>query len=156
LSVAVVLLAALLVAVLRLTKALKGPAPVSLDEPVATEPYVEGTADAAGEPFEKDGRWWFERGAELLVYEAGTGEWVPAASDEPSAVTVDATPEAEPIVELVPESEPPITIGTAREPAVVAPAHENPPDGTFWKCPSCGAINGSVSATCRMCFAARP
>ena len=27
---------------------------------------------------------------------------------------------------------------------------------SFWKCPSCGAVNGSTAATCRMCFSARP
>jgi cytoskeletal protein RodZ len=26
----------------------------------------------------------------------------------------------------------------------------------FWKCPSCGAVNGSTATSCRMCFAQRP
>ena len=27
---------------------------------------------------------------------------------------------------------------------------------SFWKCATCGAVNGSTTASCRMCFAARP
>jgi hypothetical protein len=29
-------------------------------------------------------------------------------------------------------------------------------EATFWKCASCGAVNGSTASTCRMCFAKRP
>ena len=25
-----------------------------------------------------------------------------------------------------------------------------------WKCPTCGAVNGSTATSCRMCFTARP
>jgi hypothetical protein len=27
--------------------------------------------------------------------------------------------------------------------------------GSFWKCASCGAINGSTATSCRMCFTPR-
>lgn len=36
------------------------------------------------------------------------------------------------------------------------PSAEPEAPGTFWKCPSCGAVNGSTATTCRMCFAQRP
>jgi ribosomal protein L40E len=27
--------------------------------------------------------------------------------------------------------------------------------GSGWKCPNCGAVNGSTATSCRMCFTAR-
>jgi hypothetical protein len=142
LGATVVLLIALLVAVLRLTKALKPPAHASAEKRARPG---KAQVDVTAEPFEADGRWWFQRGEELLVYEAGTGEWVPASGT--ADVVTDQT-------KYDTASEPTITAEAAREP-VIAPAHEGSDDGTFWRCPSCGAVNGSVSATCRMCFAAR-
>jgi hypothetical protein len=35
-------------------------------------------------------------------------------------------------------------------------AEEEPGQQGFWKCPTCGAVNGSTATSCRMCFAARP
>ena len=97
------------------------------EAPPAAQP-----ADLSGmpeeQPFERGGRWWFKRGQELLVYEEQTAQWVPAPATEIPA----AEPEPEP------------------EPA--GPATQS----GFWRCPSCGAVNGSTAATCRMCFAARP
>ena len=42
----------------------------------------------------------------------------------------------------------------AAEDEVTPQTHE--PTGSFWKCPSCGAVNGSTATTCRMCFSERP
>lgn len=79
------------------------------------------------QPFERDGRWWFKRGGELLVYDEGTGQWV--ASPQGAGATVATTQTA--------------------APAVQADAGEG------WKCSSCGAVNGSTATSCRMCFAPR-
>ncbi|HYP24178.1 MAG TPA: Ran-binding zinc finger domain-containing protein, partial [Actinomycetota bacterium] len=99
--------------------------------------------DPQEQPFERDGRWWFRRGDELLVYEEQTGQWV--AADEPSSsgsVSTEASAPAETQAEPAP-SEGQVT---TQQEAV----------GTFWKCPSCGAVNGSTATSCRMCFTARP
>ena len=94
------------------------PAPAQA-EPTTTpqEPVVEEPRD---QPFERDGRWWFRRGDELLVYDEGTGQWLQA-----------------------PQQAAPAASGEAAQ-------------GGFWKCPSCGAVNGSTAAACRMCFTPRP
>ena len=101
------------------------------------------------EPFQRDGRWWFKRGGELLVYNEGTAQWEPA--DRPAhwsggaATTTSVT--ATPVATAATSA--PQTAATAPQPAVGGA-------GTGWKCPSCGAINGSTAASCRMCFTARP
>lgn len=84
------------------------------------------------QPFERDGRWWFKRGGELLVYDEGTGQWVAAPGSGASAATT-ATQGAS------------TTVTTT----TVADAGEG------WKCASCGAVNGSTATSCRMCFAPR-
>ena len=113
------------------------------------EPEPANTATGAAaedpqeQPFERDGRWWFRRGDELLVYEEQTGQWV--AAGEPSSSGSVAT-----------------TSGAAAEPAAAGAAPEGQVTtqqeavGSFWKCPSCGAVNGSTATSCRMCFTARP
>jgi hypothetical protein len=156
------------------------------------------------EPFERDGRWWFKRGGELLVYDEKEGQWQPAPSTaapahtlapnptsaEAGAITAElaslsddspqryfepeATDEAgddatEP--ELEPELETPAATPVIEEPAAATETEATPAPassseepvqpvtewqaGSFWKCPSCGAVNGSTAASCRMCFAAR-
>ena len=102
------------------------------------------------QPYERDGRWWYRRGEELLVYDEQTGQWLqvegPARS---SGYTDTATGEqasyggAEALTG---------TIEHAQESPVVRAETS----GAFWKCPSCGAINGATSSSCRMCFATRP
>lgn len=100
-------------------------------------PVAQPAADAIPEeqPFERDGRWWFKRGDELLVYDEQTGQWQPAPANAAMTIGGGSRPAAQP------------SFGTGQA-----------GEGTsgFWKCPSCGAVNGSTSATCRMCFAARP
>ena len=58
--------------------------------PVSTPPEVDGALEVAAEPapelpqeeeavegpFEKDGRWWYQRGDELLLYDERTESWV--------------------------------------------------------------------------------
>ena len=84
------------------------------------------------QPFERDGRWWFKRGGELLVYDEGTGQWV-AAPGSGAAAVITGTQGAS------------TTVATT----TVADAGEG------WKCASCGAVNGSTATSCRMCFAPR-
>jgi hypothetical protein len=189
--------------------------PVAIDDTAETE---GGDAEEDSErPFERGGRWYFRRGGELLVYEEGTGEWVPASADEsvarqeverkaeeieastePAVAEVSDEP-AEAAAEVAVErndavaSEPSTSfagqpLATAEEEvatlggdsvgvegAAVATGFEEPGGGavdldeaaaaeepttrageTFWKCESCGAINGSTAASCRMCFSPRP
>jgi hypothetical protein len=117
-------------------------APAS-DEPFVPEP--EGALTAAWaydwardmpeeQPIERDGRWWFKRGGELLLYDETTAQWVPA-----------------PMPEAPGGSEPAGDSNGAEFGGAAASTQSS-----FWKCPSCGAVNGSTASTCRMCFAARP
>lgn len=119
-------------------------------EATATSPSEAGGGQQAGgdptadmpeeQPFERDGRWWFKRGDELLIYDEQGGQWVPApgqgggsqAARDPGYATGGASEGG----------------GTGLTGATEQGGH--------WKCPSCGAVNGATSSTCRMCFAARP
>jgi hypothetical protein len=107
------------------------------DEELRAETPQGATAASAAEPedqpFERDGRWWFRRGDELLVYDEQAGQWVPAPSDSPSPGQPQQTQEV---------------------PA--ASGGEEAARSGFWKCPNCGAVNGSTATSCRMCFAGRP
>ena len=119
--------------------------PLSEAAPATSEPLggsqglgQTGTPGLRGDepeeqPFERDGRWWFKRGGELLVYDEGTGQWV-AAPQAASAVT--AGPAA-------------TSTFAAVSPVATAEAGEG------WKCSSCGAVNGSTATSCRMCFSPR-
>lgn len=104
--------------------------------------------DPQEQPFERDGRWWFRRGDELLVYEEQTGQWV--AADQPSTSGSVASG-AEPGVQATGGAEP---AQAAAEGQVTT--QQEAVAGSFWKCPSCGAVNGSTATSCRMCFTARP
>jgi len=98
--------------------------------PASTGSTLTG-AEPEEQPFERDGRWWFKRGDELLVYDEGTGQWVAAGVPSPAAGT-DA-PGAT-------TTSFPTTGGDT---------------GEGWRCSSCGAINGSTATVCRMCFTPR-
>ena len=106
------------------------------------------------QPFEREGRWWFKRGNELLLYEEQQGQWVPAPEGALGGAAGGAGGGA-------PAPQQTGTIASAfqsiteAEPAP-APQAERQDSGSFWKCPSCGAVNGSTAASCRMCFTARP
>ncbi|MCA1702232.1 MAG: zinc finger Ran-binding domain-containing protein [Actinobacteria bacterium] len=85
------------------------------------------------QPFERDGRWWFKRGGELLVYDEGTGQWVaPTGASAPAGATATTT-------------------ATGTETQTLSRSDT----GEGWKCSSCGAVNGSTATSCRMCFAPR-
>lgn len=120
--------------------------PAATSEPVVDSVFASHADDPQEEPFQRDGRWWFRRGDELLLYNEGTGQWEPAPDSVPGAAApapAAATPaQAEPVTSAA-------TTATAM-PAVADQV------ATFWKCPTCGAVNGSTAASCRMCFAARP
>ena len=140
------------------------------DDPFGTGD--SGTAAAASEdgegavasedeeqPFELNGRWYFRRDGELLVYDEGTGEWVAAQEEEPESSTPswDEPGSAEPAGASAFGESDTGADETAQFDSVEQAASEEPPAaGGFWKCPSCGAVNGSSASTCRMCFAARP
>ena len=173
---------------------------------------------AAGQPFQREGRWWFERDGELLVFDEQSGEWVPdtipsggepaGAKDEPrpqldpDPTQVEATPVApasgspapeEPAAEAfthpldeprpqdapssstpeeaplaapeeaasfapegTPTTAPEGTPATAPEETPATAPEGTPAPATYWKCPSCGVVNGSTASLCRMCFTARP
>ena len=114
--------------------------PSAATQPAAVSSSVDSGAsqEPQEQPFERDGRWWFRRGSELLVYDESTGQWLPAPSgpgEGPSAT--------QPM---------PTTISDVSEAGTAQPSGEQ----GFWKCPTCGAVNGSTATTCRMCFTARP
>lgn len=110
-------------------------------QPAAGSSVETGASGASQEPqeqpFERDGRWWFRRGSELLIYDEATGQWVPAPSGPggPSAT--------QPMQTTISD----VSGATSGQPSS---------DQGFWKCPTCGAVNGSTATTCRMCFTARP
>jgi hypothetical protein len=114
--------------------------PSAAPQPAAVSSSVDSGAsqEPQEQPFERDGRWWFRRGSELLVYDESTGQWLPAQSGPgggPSAT--------QPM---------PTTISDVSDASTAQPSGEQ----GFWKCPTCGAVNGSTATTCRMCFTARP
>jgi hypothetical protein len=102
---------------------------VSTGAPLAEaspEPAAETTETVTEEdeegPYEQDGRWWFRRGAELLVYDEQLEQWVDssAESEEPAATpAMDAEPVAatpEPVTQAQPVAEPePHPLDEARE-----------------------------------------
>jgi hypothetical protein len=136
--------------------------PQGAEEPVsevgALEEVSAGVAAELGipeeEPFERAGRWWFKRGSELLVYNEQTGEWMPSPTPLPESPAGGGFTQ--------PEGSTEVGIGLApddsvkEEPADKGPAELQPAQGGFWRCVACGAVNGSTSTSCRMCFAERP
>ncbi|MGH2735702.1 MAG: hypothetical protein ACRDKZ_08980, partial [Actinomycetota bacterium] len=62
---------------------------VAEDGPVGTEPAVASAEEPQEQPFERDGRWLFRRGDELLMYDEQTGQWGPA----PAGATLADAPE---------------------------------------------------------------
>ena len=113
----------------------------SAAQPAATStqaPSLTGT-EPEEQPFERDGRWWFKRGGELLVYDEGTGQWVAAGSAAGGATAGGAT------------------VGGATTEAAggYTPSTSAGDPGEGWRCSSCGAINGSTATVCRMCFTPR-
>ena len=148
--------------------------PFAADDEPTTTPEAEAPAPEEAspvptggdlpeeEPFERAGRWWFKRGSELLVYNEQSGEWVPSPTPlpgleepEPSRYGPDSsvTQTITDLTALSPEGDADSAgAEEEREPSLI----ESTGQQGFWRCPACGAVNGSTSATCRMCFAARP
>jgi hypothetical protein len=195
------------------------PVAESVEEPVeaevqsSPEAEIQSVSSTAGadepdseRPYERGGRWYFRRSGELLVYEEGTGEWIPATSAPADESEPEPAARQEPVAAQEPE---PITtspvqshaeeVAASTEPAAAEPdvAEQSQPSTSFggqpvatvddvdlhessesergfevaeaqteqniaqqsesfWKCPSCGAVNGSTATTCRMCFTPRP
>lgn len=116
-------------------------------EPVVDSAFAAHADDPQEEPFQRDGRWWFRRGDELLLYDESSGQWQPAPQGEAPSGGGGTAPAAASGQASVAAA---ATSSTQTMPAVADQV------ATFWKCPTCGAVNGSTAATCRMCFAARP
>lgn len=113
--------------------------PLAEATPAAQSPGANPTTTLRGDepeeqPFERDGRWWFKRGGELLVYDEGTGQWVASGAGAAAA---------------------PGVAGAAQTTSLQTPVAARADTGEGWKCASCGAVNGSTATTCRMCFAPR-
>ncbi len=143
------------------------PASMGASASAATPAAQDGPRE---QPFERDGRWWFKRGDELLVYDEVTSQWVTAetAAASPtggfdlsgssqnagaggsSAARRETSGAPEPSLAAQPASN--ATTETAAEQSEL---EEQTVAGQGWKCSSCGAVNASSSSTCRMCFAAR-
>lgn len=114
-------------------------------EQTADSVFAAHADDPQEEPFQRDGRWWFRRGDELLLYDEASGQWQPSPGDAPGAGAASAGTPGTPATETHP-----VATQAQATPAVADQV------ATYWKCPTCGAVNGSTAATCRMCFAARP
>lgn len=121
---------------------------------VVDSAFAAHADDPQEEPFQRDGRWWFRRGDELLLYDEASGQWQPAPEGA-GAPAAGSAQGAQPAAAGAEGS-----AGAAGGGVQTTPVSSTPDVAdqvaTFWKCPTCGAVNGSTSATCRMCFAARP
>lgn len=119
-------------------------------------PENESTAPE-GQPFERDGRWWFRRDGELLVYDDATSEWKAAPqTGSPLAGTVTPVAAADTDTAAHAEALGGVTTTIEREAprpdeGALRPRSEG---AIVWKCGTCGATNGSAAESCRMCFAA--
>jgi hypothetical protein len=126
----------------------------------AGEPAGGASTGAASEPedqpFERDGKWFFRRGDEFLRYDEATGQWVDADPSETG--TVSSTPGAGWSGSEATGSAPAQDETATAEIDSVEAAEPSPQPaaGGFWKCTSCGAVNGASATSCRMCFAQRP
>jgi uncharacterized iron-regulated membrane protein len=116
-------------------------ASASTEDEVVDEPQEQ--------PFERDGRWWFRRGDELLVYDEGTGQWLQAPGSRAGAAGGGARGGSSTATEVAAGA-----VATRAEDEVGARSAET--SSSFWKCPACGAVNGATATSCRMCFTARP
>ncbi len=114
----------------------------AVEEPVVESVFAAHADDPQEEPFQREGRWWFRRGDELLLYDEATGQWQPAPE-----VALPGQPASMPAAQQATQQ---AATATAPMSTVADQA------ASFWKCATCGAVNGSTAATCRMCFAARP
>jgi Zn-finger in Ran binding protein and others len=118
-------------------------APQEAQAPAAAQPAATGFEDAPEEqPFEREGRWWFKRGDELLVYDEQSGQWEPAPAEQAAPPGPAPPPQAD--------------TGWSQPETAQAAQPAGEAQGGFWKCPSCGAVNGSTATACRMCFTPKP
>ncbi len=132
---------------------------LQIREAQAAQQQASISEEPQEQPFERDGRWWFRRGDELLVYEERTGQWVAAPAAGGAVEQQTATPET--VTETHTAAAEPVAQETHDDPVheqvQTEGAHQLPEEpGPFWKCPTCGAVNGSMATSCRMCFTQRP
>jgi hypothetical protein len=88
-------------------------------------------------------------------FEAPAAEGSAPAQDEiaDQPVEAESVQAEEPVATEQPAMEEPAAAEAVTEPA---PAEEQAQPASYWKCPSCGVVNGSTATSCRMCFTARP
>ena len=117
----------------------------------------ETDGDPEEQPFERDGRWWFRRDGELLVFDDDAQQWEPsAASPRPASGDLTGPTQTESDdAAPTPSGAGTTTLTRARRADIDVDAYRNGSAG-FWKCSSCGAVNGSIADACRMCFTRRP
>ena len=109
------------------------------------------------QPFERDGRWWFRRDEELLVYDERTGQWGPAPQEDVDSTVLSPALGSERSAE---QSTSPVAREGSDVTSVlpvqsVQPSTQEPAGESFWKCSSCGAVNAASGTSCRMCFTPR-
>lgn len=140
--------------------------------PVEAEPASATGGGAAQEPedqpFERNGKWFFRRGDEFLRYDESTGQWVDADPSETGAQASEtgtqasapgagwSAPEETGAPEMGTGSTADETATTEIESVGGDEVAAEPAPGGFWKCASCGAVNGASATSCRMCFSQRP
>jgi hypothetical protein len=106
------------------------------------------------QPFERDGRWWFRRDDELLLYDERTGQWGPAPVQDPSETVVSAAVRppaggtAGPTRGAEEDRDVTTAVGVQGSQPQESGAEEH---GSFWKCASCGAVNDATASSCRIC-----
>jgi hypothetical protein len=142
--------------------------PVAVEEPEDQHEAEQVDPEEPEEkPFRRDGRWWFRRDDELLVYDDASGEWVPSddgpressfviARDPAPVASVESGTDLSRETASVATKERGAGSENAGQAFAEGEATEQLAASGFWKCATCGAVNGSTAASCRMCFAARP
>ena len=135
------------------------PAPEAQQVPVQQQASAASVgpnpADMPDEqPVEHEGRWWFKRGGEILLYDEATGQWGPTsqAAAPQAAAPLAAT---QPVAGASAYSDFKDLASATPEPEPATGGSFGGEGSGFWKCESCGAVNGSTATSCRMCFAAR-
>ena len=120
------------------------------EQAAASEPADEPQE----QPYERDGRWWYRRGEELLVYDEQTGQWLQVEGPS-SRASGYADAAAQEQAGINPETRTGTIAGAGSSEELQAESAVGQSSSSFWKCSVCGAINGATASSCRMCFATR-
>jgi len=99
------------------------PAVAQTPEPASVVAAHIDNDEPEEEPFQRDGRWWFKRGGELLVYNEGSAQWEP--SERPTHWSTGTAAGAAPAATSAPE--PAATAATTPQPVVTTSAEQDVP-----------------------------